>query len=616
MFSQVGLIAINVLGEYNNKIGDFNNDNLLHNNNDKLEDEMKYDPQTLKRLKNLFKAKTKAIEYEDFDEAKKIKEAIDRLKSVSQQLIQLEERKRIAIKNDDFDSAKILKFEIERLRNAVVGINLNEDEREKQHMNKFNIDKLNNEKQGNKNKTKLLAGDHRPKYNEVPLTSDLIIPDSNDKHVAKNINNNDIKLRNKEDLKYPKDVDKMVIKGMSRDFREVINDKMNKELKKDYGDDENMEEEEISVNDYKKAEPLIPILTHDIVKKIFSKYWRNKEEAMRILNTEVQNFPQSDLLGQQQADKLILAIVTACSYVLQCNVSQASLAALELIKVTLNKFRTTNLPNYLRPELNSAVDQCLISILEKIGDSNLKLKEKAGNTVLEFANSRLIGHKIVFEHLIAGQIKKTLLNSAKHLSGRLDLISRMIENFGLNIDEIPVDTLMSFALNGYKNANKEVRDAAFNLIMNIYKYFGAGIRGHLKDLRPAQLNILEEGFENVDNGGGVGNYQGGGGNESEGNDEFNNQSNMIMVEELRSNSRGKAGKMSSNKMANNNYENNNDSREGNIVTNHLDISNSIDNKITGNKDEASCHLCGAFDPNFDEDTILMHYYKECPMVLF
>ena len=71
------------------------------------------DPSTLKRLKDLYKAKQKAVEFEDFDEAKRIKVAIDSLKSVSQSLIKLEERKKIAIKNDDFDSAKLIKCEID-----------------------------------------------------------------------------------------------------------------------------------------------------------------------------------------------------------------------------------------------------------------------------------------------------------------------------------------------------------------------------------------------------------------------------------------------------------------------------------------------------------------------
>ena len=97
-----------------NNSGDFVNENYILGDkiDAKLEDEMIYDPVTLKRLKALYKAKEKMIELEDFDEAKKIKDSIDRLKSVSQQLIQLEERKTIAIKNDDFDAAKMLKYEV------------------------------------------------------------------------------------------------------------------------------------------------------------------------------------------------------------------------------------------------------------------------------------------------------------------------------------------------------------------------------------------------------------------------------------------------------------------------------------------------------------------------
>ena len=129
IYNQVGLIAISVLGEYPNVIGNIIENNMNLENLDKLEDEMIYDPATLKRLKELYKAKKKAVELEDFDEAKRIKVAIDSLKSVSQSLIQLEERKKIAIKNDDFDAAKLIKYEIERLRAAVAGSNLKETNR-------------------------------------------------------------------------------------------------------------------------------------------------------------------------------------------------------------------------------------------------------------------------------------------------------------------------------------------------------------------------------------------------------------------------------------------------------------------------------------------------------
>ena len=146
IYNQVGLIAISVLGEYPNVLGNLGQDNNINIENlDKLEDEMIYDPATLKRLKELYKAKKKAVELEDFDEAKRIKVAIDSLKSVSQSLIQLEERKKIAIKNDDFDAAKLIKYEIERLRAAVSGSNLNETNQKlmREQYGENNMNKIN-----------------------------------------------------------------------------------------------------------------------------------------------------------------------------------------------------------------------------------------------------------------------------------------------------------------------------------------------------------------------------------------------------------------------------------------------------------------------------------------
>ena len=57
---------------------------------------------------------------EDFDEAKRIKETIERLKTVSTQISQLEERKRNAIQSEDYEAAKIIKVEIEKLKQAAM----------------------------------------------------------------------------------------------------------------------------------------------------------------------------------------------------------------------------------------------------------------------------------------------------------------------------------------------------------------------------------------------------------------------------------------------------------------------------------------------------------------
>jgi centrosomal protein CEP104 len=59
-----------------------------------------------------------AVRDENFDLAKQIKDTIDRLNSIGQQLTTLEEQKRLAISSEDFDAAKGLKIQIESLRQS------------------------------------------------------------------------------------------------------------------------------------------------------------------------------------------------------------------------------------------------------------------------------------------------------------------------------------------------------------------------------------------------------------------------------------------------------------------------------------------------------------------
>ena len=128
IFSQVGLISINIRGEFVNEPNLLENPQMTKNKNhemiaknkaemDSYEDSIKYDPITLSKLKSLNEQKDEAISREDFDQAQILKNAIDRLKSVANQLTILEQRKQIAVKNDQFDEEKILKNESETLRN-------------------------------------------------------------------------------------------------------------------------------------------------------------------------------------------------------------------------------------------------------------------------------------------------------------------------------------------------------------------------------------------------------------------------------------------------------------------------------------------------------------------
>jgi centrosomal protein CEP104 len=84
--------------------------------------EEELDASVQEKIRVLSEAKIKAVDEEDFDKAKYLKDAIDKLKLAGSQLVQLEVQKKLAIDNEDFDSAKILKFEIERLKNLAMNL--------------------------------------------------------------------------------------------------------------------------------------------------------------------------------------------------------------------------------------------------------------------------------------------------------------------------------------------------------------------------------------------------------------------------------------------------------------------------------------------------------------
>ena len=621
IYSQVGLIGLSILGEFPSIMNEKNN----FEGSEKLEDEMMYDPATLKRLKNLYIAKKKAVDLEDFDEAKRIKVAIDSLKSVSRSLIQLEERKKIAIKNDDFDAAKLIKYEIDRLRNMVARANINETNRRIEKEQNINNLKNPNPLQlppgypnsGEKIRMFNTANqkDYQPINNEYEMDNDEDIyrirnninqgykledPNKMNKILemqeAQAMQANQNTQQNKinepdpfnQGAKGVIDVDNQRVGGKGLNFSEMVEQQLRRAGQSGMGDGEgNIDDEQLSAEAYKYAEPLIPVLTFDLIKLLFAQQWKVKESGFNRLNKEIKDYPNSSLLGSKSPEEIVVACLGACAYVLRSNISQSLLAAMDLINSLFNKFSNIKPEGILKGDFDKYVHDCIRLLIDHIGDPNIKLKERIENTLLEFGNYSIIGSRILFEHIISGQIKKNLVNSKNHLAGRYNFLHRLIQNFGYNENEVPLDTIMTYAIKGYTNPQVAVRDAALSLIVILYKFAGDKIRPFYANLRPAQINNIEDNIAQ--------------------NDELNepvndnDQINEDIIEQ-----------------GDYNINNNINNTEDEMVNNSQMLSKEQQNEYSmGNNDdtEHTCQYCGFFNPTFTAEQIDMHQFKECPMLL-
>ena len=446
-------------------------------------------------------------------------------------------------------------------------------------------------------------------------------------------------INNNNNEKGPIDVDNIVIKGNNnQDFDDLVTEKMKKEGKGSKTQEDNLpvDEDDIPEKEYPIAEPLISVFTYDLVKMLFSKNWKNKEEGLKMIKNEILKYPKSNIINAPP-EKIIIAALAAAEYIFSATNPQSSIAAMELLKNVLVKFQNEN-PNsfgYGKQDFVNKVEKCMGLILEKTGDSNQKLREKAENTINDFADSPLIGDKTVLDYLIKGKVKKSLANSPKNLISRLNLINRNIELFGVN--DLDIDSLVNFAILNFKNPNKDVRDTSYNLLMNIYKYIGDEVKKYFKDLRPPQVSALEEGFDGVEvisipkagralnsNLINIKNVNNENNNNqkinklSQGNNEVNSNSNKIIK-----------GKDEKKKSISKNLNEENEGKNFNlflilffnilfyfIFLPEIEKIKNNQNENNENKNQTTCSFCGYFDEKLDEDTLALHLYKNCPWVFY
>ena len=137
LYNQVGLVAINALGEDGESIADSSTNgrnsnegfqrtlpstNPAHKMNEKLNDlafDLAFDKATADKIRSINTAKAQCVKREDFQAAKALKNVENQMKAIGVQLSKMESQKKTACAREDYDAAKTLRDEISRLRDGV-----------------------------------------------------------------------------------------------------------------------------------------------------------------------------------------------------------------------------------------------------------------------------------------------------------------------------------------------------------------------------------------------------------------------------------------------------------------------------------------------------------------
>lgn len=541
MFNQVGLIAINAMGEELGEVSVPSRKGLPP----RLENELEFDPQTADRLRQLQNAKDKAVENEDFDEAKRLREAIERLKLMGQQLYYLEERKRAAIGNEDYDSAKVIKMEIDRLRNSIIppdapyrpfsGNQMGGRPVSKPMQYGSPMHEFDNMPPTKNQKTDIFAkGDPYSK-------ADFGKPDAfkNDTFVPKS--------------QKPTNHDDQVLPA-------VANGKVGVNIYEDNDDDapgrgNSSSPEPLSGQQSKQAEPFLHILTEPIVKRLFSKNWQFREEGLSRIQSELSSSSSSEIFQDLEPWQIYSGTLGGIRYTVGDKVSQVSMKAMGLLAY-LFKVLPPN-KSYIRGDGAEYIQSILVLLLEKVGDNNARVRETAEQTYMMMARSDAIGAGPCVQVLLKPVKEKA--TSQKHNLGKLSLLSLVVSEFRIDNSYVPFGPVVEYALSSFGNSNAEIRNAAYNLLMQIYGCVGQKLMNSItenKNIRPAQVELLQKGFSEVETG------------------TFQEPKPSISVSKI------------------------------------------SESRITNNPSTGMCGFCGKSDGIFNnQDNLDIHYWKDCPMLV-
>lgn len=337
----------------------------------------------------------------------------------------------------------------------------------------------------------------------------------------------------------------------------------------------------------KLAEPFLSHFDESLLEMVFSKTWGFRENALEIIKEELRNKSYTKILDKDP-EKIFVYVLSLMSQLIIDKVSNVSTKAMAIVDIALKFY-----PNPIEKAkiiFNAELEKCLGSLMDQIGDNLQKVRLKAHETVVNLGQNVNVGIKGLLNHLNLNSTKKPQ-QSARHLMGKLRILIDLVRIYSLDEKSPEFKGVINIAMQGAKHPTAEVRNEGYALLVEIYKIVGTSIYNYLEELRPAQKEMLEEEFKK--SGGVISNRP-------------KNTNRNILVEE------------------------NEEEQPKIIVTTNINSQGGSKAKVTKpikkeskksnspqkieNVPEKTCEYCGKFDPNFTEDKLDLHMYKDCQML--
>ncbi|KOX72242.1 hypothetical protein WN51_01104, partial [Melipona quadrifasciata] len=499
VYQQVGLIAINILGEpYGQELtgqGDAPYNPHYTSPYDDLAFEMYVDREVAKIIRQMEAKKLQAVEEERFEYASKLKVAMENLRKAGERLGKYELEKKYAIALEDYDKAKAKKAQAQQYRQQVY------QSLEVQDLLELHGPLEKNNKSSMEGKEPISIDTCTSNTTTVPedITSPprLVIPpnrdgaisptgpahqppvsplhqkpnspevtDSPTNGVVERQNNcNKGSLRRKTKSAGP----------ALRSSYEAYEERTIPALRHSHTNEftrechiDNTETKVVSkLNDREKKQAALPIAVFgmEMVEKFYSKQFTDKEEGLMQLKEELKTFDPE--VSKHSANKTARAAILLLHRALRDKVFSVYSLAAQLIRIFFSEFATDRVSS---TEIARSVERLLPELLTKSGDTTPRIHNMAVHTILSMADCKCVREL----HIIPVHLSRPVSSSTHQrlALSRLEMVEQLILNHGISTDKqsgLTCRTLSELGSSGLHHPAEAVRKVSERILVLVYK---------------------------------------------------------------------------------------------------------------------------------------------------
>ncbi|OAF66251.1 Centrosomal protein, partial [Intoshia linei] len=389
------------------------------------------DPQVATIIRKLEEKKLKHVNYEDYEEAKNIKNTIAKLQKIGEELAKFEIEKLQAIEIENYDVAKEKKTQMENYRQIIF-----KDLGVEEILNDIdNQNTINDKKEDEPIK-------------EYPIPEKVITPTPqneqqqlsaynqyNEKPLPANAYSN---LSNKEKKKQP----------------------LNPQIPNEDGTDvnSNYSLKSLKEHDERESSNVTDVLGIESSQKIFNKKWTLRSESLN----DMINYLEDE--SSKDDSKLTLkACVYMLTKLLNDNVFAVFIKATDLYRKLVSK---ASVLKFTKSDINFIIDKTFPVLFPRCGDMSLRLRDSTKSFIMEVSNMPDIKST---PFAIKECLKPLKPNTPSRIGiCRTEIVELLYDNHNIN-QYLTLPILMKFCVVGLRNNFSQVRELCTNLILKLYK---------------------------------------------------------------------------------------------------------------------------------------------------